>query len=243
MTVPASPATGPIVAHGTRRVHAAAVIRDVILGGQDGLVNVLGLVLGMAAATGDTRLVITAGLAAMFAEGIAMAGVAFTASGAERDAGRDLRLRLDRERASRAAARGDASLADLRRQGVDPDTLAAVADAIASERAALEDEVAALQQAAAPMRETRPFRSALVVGLSTVAGSAIPLVPFLFLPVGAAALGALAAAGLVLAAAGIEHARLTGGNPLRATVEMLAIGLVSALAGYLIGQLLRVPAA
>ncbi len=222
---------------------AAALIRDVILGGQDGLVNVLGLVLGMAAATGDARLVITAGLAAMFAEGIAMAGVAFTASGAERDAGRELRLRLDRERASRAAARGDTSLADLRHQGVDRETLAAVGEAIAAERAALEDEVAALQQAVAPMRETRPFRSALVVGLSTVAGSAIPIVPFIVLPVAMAAWGALAAAGLVLVVAGIERARLTGGSPLRAAAEMLAIGLVSALAGFLIGRVLRAPAA
>ena len=227
---------------GARRMGAAALIRDVILGGQDGLVNVLGLVLGMAAATGDARLVITAGLAAMFAEGIAMAGVAFTASGAERDAGREVRLRLDRERASRAAARGDASLADLHRQGIDQETLAAVGEAIATERAALEDEVAELQQAVAPMRETRPLQSALVVGLSTVAGSAVPIVPFVVLPVVPAACGALAAAGLVLVVAGIERARLTGGRPLRAAAEMLAIGLVSALAGFFIGQLLRTPA-
>ncbi|MBP1704896.1 MAG: hypothetical protein H6Q36_635 [Chloroflexi bacterium] len=222
---------------------AAALIRDVILGGQDGLVNVLGLVLGMAAATSDTRLVITAGLAAMFAEGIAMGGVAFTASGAERDASRELRLRLDRERAARAAARSEASLADLRLQGADPATLAVVGEAIVAEREALEDEVTALQQAVAPMRETRPFRSALVVGLSTVAGSAVPIVPFLFLPVEVAAWVALLVAGLVLVVAGLQRARVTGGNPVRAASEMLAIGVVSALAGYAIGQLLRVPVA
>ena len=45
--------------------------------------NVLGLVLGMAAATGDARVIVTAGLAATMAESIAMAGVAFTATGAE----------------------------------------------------------------------------------------------------------------------------------------------------------------
>lgn len=238
---PALPGTTATAA--PRRVGAAALARDVILGGQDGLVNVLGLVLGMAAATADTRLVITAGLAAMFAEGIAMAGVAFTASGAERDASRDLRVRLDRERAARAAARGEASLTDLRRQGADPATLAAVAEAIAAERDALEDEVTALQEAVAPMRETRPFRSAAIVGVSTVAGSAVPIIPFLLLPVEVAAWVALAAAGLVLVVAGVQRARLTGGSQLRAATEMLAIGLVSALAGYLIGQLLRVPVA
>src|SRR5258707_11367600 len=61
-----------------------AFVRDVILGGQDGLVNVLGLVLGMAAATGSAHVVVTAGLAALLAESIAMARVAFTSSAAPR---------------------------------------------------------------------------------------------------------------------------------------------------------------
>src|ERR671939_1387613 len=60
-------------------------LRDIILGGQDGLVNVLGLVLGVAAATAQLRIIVVAGLAATFSESIAMAGVAYTASLAERD--------------------------------------------------------------------------------------------------------------------------------------------------------------
>src|SRR3990170_7229682 len=83
----------------------AALIRDVILGGQDGLVNVLGLVLGMAVATGSARIVVTAGLAALLAESIAMAGVAFTASGAERQLGVTIRHALDERREGLARAR------------------------------------------------------------------------------------------------------------------------------------------
>ncbi len=40
-----------------RGASAVASIRDMILGGQDGLVNVLGLVLGLAVATGDSRII------------------------------------------------------------------------------------------------------------------------------------------------------------------------------------------
>src|SRR5262245_54306305 len=58
---------------------------EVILGGQDGLVNVLGVILGVAAASGSQRLVIAAGLAATFAESISMAAVAFTTKRAEAD--------------------------------------------------------------------------------------------------------------------------------------------------------------
>src|SRR5256886_17209228 len=60
-------------------------LRDIILGGQDGLVNVLGLVLGVAAATAQLRIILAAALAATFSESIAMGGVMYTSLLAERD--------------------------------------------------------------------------------------------------------------------------------------------------------------
>jgi hypothetical protein len=56
-------------------------LADVILGGQDGLVNVLGVILGVAAATHDARIVIAAGLAATFAESISMGAVRIPPAG------------------------------------------------------------------------------------------------------------------------------------------------------------------
>src|SRR2546430_9963646 len=58
---------------------------DVILGGEDGLVNVLGVVLGVAAATAQLRIIVAAALAATFSESIAMGGVMYTSALAERD--------------------------------------------------------------------------------------------------------------------------------------------------------------
>ena len=58
----------------------ASALSDVILGGQDGLVNVLGVILGVAAATADTRIVLVAGLAATFAESVSMGAVAYTST-------------------------------------------------------------------------------------------------------------------------------------------------------------------
>src|SRR3990167_5111871 len=58
---------------------------EIILGGQDGLVNVLGVILGVAAATGSNQVVIVAGLAAAFAESISMGAVAYTSKVAEAD--------------------------------------------------------------------------------------------------------------------------------------------------------------
>ena len=71
--------------HHTAHNRIGRNMRDVILGGQDGLVNVLGVVLGVAAASQETRLVLAAGLAAAFAESFSMAAVAYTSTIAERD--------------------------------------------------------------------------------------------------------------------------------------------------------------
>jgi predicted membrane protein (TIGR00267 family) len=216
---------------------AAGLLRDVILGGQDGLVNVLGLVLGMAVATGDTRLVATAGLAALLAESIAMAGVAFTATGAERALGEAARTRLERDRAERVARRRDALATRLGHR--DPDAAAVVRREVELEADAWRGELVVDRETLAPVRETRPIQAAAVVGLSTALGSSVPLLPFLVLPVGEAAVAALGLGAVVLAAAGSIRAELTGGQRRRAALEMVAIGMVSALAGFLIGRVLR----
>ncbi len=60
-------------------------LKNVILGGQDGVVNILGLVLGVAAATNTNSLVIVAGLASTFAESISTGAVAYTSSEVAKD--------------------------------------------------------------------------------------------------------------------------------------------------------------
>lgn len=222
---------------------AVASIRDIILGGQDGLVNVLGLVLGLAVATGDGRVIVTAALAAMFAESIAMAGVAYTSRGAERDFAVDARADLLDRLAARAAERLADRRAALQRAGVEWAQAETILAATSEESAAWRDGFDRLERSLAPVREAHPLRAALVVGLSTIVGSAVPLVPFLVLPVDSAAFVAVATAALVLFLAGVQRARLTGVPILAAGLQMVAIGLLSALAGYLIGQALRSPAA
>src|SRR5216683_4706996 len=60
-------------------------LRDVILGGQDGLVNALGIILGIAAVTSDAHILIATVLAASIAESISMGAVAYTSALAQKD--------------------------------------------------------------------------------------------------------------------------------------------------------------
>src|SRR5258706_5008772 len=60
-------------------------LRDVILGGQDGLVNALGIILGITAVTSDIHILIATVLAASIAESISMGAVAYTSALAQKD--------------------------------------------------------------------------------------------------------------------------------------------------------------
>src|SRR6266403_5803773 len=60
-------------------------LRDVILGGQDGLVNMLGIALGVIAASGSTHVLVVTGIAAAITESISMGAVAYTSFGSDRD--------------------------------------------------------------------------------------------------------------------------------------------------------------
>src|SRR5947209_10457008 len=60
-------------------------LRDVILGGQDGLVNMLGIALGVVAAGGSNHVLVVTGIAAAITESVSMGAVAYTSFGTDRD--------------------------------------------------------------------------------------------------------------------------------------------------------------
>ena len=62
-----------------------ATVREVLMGAQDNLTNVLAVVLGVTIGAGRVELVALAGTAAAVAEAISMGGVLYTSTRAERD--------------------------------------------------------------------------------------------------------------------------------------------------------------
>ncbi len=74
-----------ITTHNYGEFHShGSKLSDFILGSQDGLVNVLGIILGVSVATTDVRIIFVAGLAALGAESISMGAVAYTSTLARR---------------------------------------------------------------------------------------------------------------------------------------------------------------
>src|SRR2546428_5177904 len=85
-TVRATLATAVATSSRHREHHRKANwLRDVILGGQDGLVNILGIILGVIAGGGSNTVLLAAGFAAAITESISMGAVGYTSSVSQRD--------------------------------------------------------------------------------------------------------------------------------------------------------------
>src|SRR5437764_11311810 len=93
-------------------------LRDVILGGQDGLVNILGIILGVIAGGGSNTVLLAAGFAAAITESISMGAVGYTSSISERDYYEAERAREAAEDCHGARRRTPGDSRHLRVQGV-----------------------------------------------------------------------------------------------------------------------------
>lgn len=221
--------------------HGKFRLAEIILGGQDGLVNVLGVILGVAAATADARIVIAAGMAATFAESISMGAVAYTSKLAEHDL-----YHSEREREHRHIHLApDVEVEEIRdiyrKKGFEGETLDKIVDVITSNPDVWVNVMMSEEFQLTPPEKSKAFRSALIVGFSALIGSLIPLFPFFFWNVNLSILLSIVIAALTLFIVGAYKARVTIGKPFRSGAEMAIIGTVSALAGYVVGLIFKVP--
>ena len=221
--------------------HGEFRLSDVILGGQDGLVNVLGVILGVAAATSDARIVIAAGMAATFAESISMGAVAYTSKLAEHDL-----YHSEREREYRHIHLApDVEVGEIRdiyrKKGFEAETLEKIVEVITSNPDVWVNVMMAEEFQMAPPEKSEAFNSAMLVGFSALVGSFIPLFPFFFWTVNLSIGLSILVAALTLFSVGAYKARVTVGKPFRSGMEMALIGTLSALAGYVVGLIFKIP--
>jgi predicted membrane protein (TIGR00267 family) len=212
-------------------------LRDVILGGQDGLVNILGIILGVIAGGGSNSVLIATGFAAAITESISMGAVGYTSTLSERDY---YEAERDRESAEIETV-PETERQEIRdiyaSKGFTGDLLDRVVDTIVSNRqtwlATMMDEELHLQ----PINKADILRSAFVITVATLIGHLIPLLPFLVLARGPAVILAIVLSAVVLFGVGVYSAVTLVGDWRMDGLKMVVIGLGAASAGFLIGRL------
>lgn len=212
-------------------------LRDVILGGQDGLVNILGIILGVIAGGGSKTVLIAAGFAAAITESISMGAVGYTSSVSERDYYAAERAREATEIDTMPQAERQEIREIYAAKGFSGDLLDRVVDTVTANReswlATMMDEELHLQ----PVQTSDIFRSAVVITIATLIGHLIPLLPFVWLTRTPALVLAIVLSALVLFGVGVYSAVTLVGNWPKSGLKMLVIGLGAAGVGFLIGNL------
>lgn len=214
-------------------------LRDVILGGQDGLVNILGIVLGVIAGGGSRTVLLAAGFAAAITESISMGAVGYTSTSSDRDYYRSVHDHESDAVATQPDAERDRVRALYAAKGFTGTLLDEVVATITAHRdrwvASIMDDELHLQ----PVHTRDALRSSVVITFATLIGHLIPLLPFLWLATAPAVVTAIGLSAAVLFSVGAYSAVSLTGDWRRSGLKMVAIGLGAAAVGFAIGHLFQ----
>jgi vacuolar iron transporter family protein len=213
-----------------RRLHQSLVksAGTVVFGMEDGTVSIFGLIFGVAATTSNTATVVIAGASGAVAAAVSMMAGAYLDVETTRDA---LAAKRALAAADPAAQEGavEALPSQLAAAGLTAEQSAALTRAVGQDRAALGGLILALQGTEeAPLD---PWEQALWMLLADFAAAAVPILPFVFLPVRDARIVSGVVTLLLLIGLGIGRARIAKRDTLRTVLETVSIGIAAALAG------------
>jgi VIT1/CCC1 family predicted Fe2+/Mn2+ transporter len=208
----------------------------IVFGMEDGTVSIFGLIFGVAATTSSTAAVVIAGASGAVAAAVSMMAGVFLDVETTRDTIAAKRAALQSELARDANVIAGSLPARLAAAGLTQQQSAALAGAVKHDRAALGGLLLALQ--GAPEAPLNPWEQAAWMLLADFLAAAVPILPFVALPIPQARVVSAVVTVALLVALGIGRARIAKRSLIRGVAETLSIGVAAALAGVAIGVLI-----
>ncbi|QRQ79763.1 VIT1/CCC1 transporter family protein [Glutamicibacter protophormiae] len=213
-------------------------LRAGVLGANDGIVSVAGVVVGVAAATpGNLAAIATAGIAALVAGAFSMAGGEYVSVSTQRDTERALIAKEKRELREQPEEELEELAGLYRQRGLSAELAKQVAQELTAHDALAAH--AEVELGIDPDELTSPWHAALSSFIAFTVGALIPLAMIL-LPVGSEILNTALAVVLGLLLTGWISARLGGAPLLPAILRNVLMGSATMAATYLIGLLFGV---
>ncbi|WP_236147501.1 VIT family protein [Mycolicibacterium sp. CH28] len=221
--------------------HAGAIgsklnwLRAGVLGANDGIVSVAGIVVGVAAATLDRAPIFTAGTAGLAAGALSMALGEYVSVSTQRDTEKALLHKERTELDTQPAAELDELAALYEAKGLSPATARTVAEELTDH-----DAFAAhidIELGIDPDELTNPWQAAISSAIAFTVGALLPLLAILLPPPALRIPITVAAVLIALAVTGWISARLGGADAKRATARVLVGGALAMAITFGIGHL------
>ncbi|MGH7275013.1 MAG: VIT1/CCC1 transporter family protein [Nitrospiria bacterium] len=212
-------------------------IREVVFGMQDGLISTVALVSSVAVATTERYIVIVAGLATALAGMISMAAGSYLSSKAEKE----LHAAEIEKEARELEEKPEEEMAELieiyQREGLTLEEAERLAERMAQDKQLWLKTLTEKELGLSPEMAESPTKDAMTMGVSFIAGAAVPILPYFFITSNIVIPVSVGITILTLFGVGALKSKVTRKNPVRSGLEIVLIGTFSALLGYLIGKI------
>ena len=209
-------------------------LRASVLGANDGIVSVAGIVVGVAAATAERGPVFTAGIAGLAAGALSMAVGEYVSVSTQRDTEQAM-LRMERQELKlQPEVELDELTALYEARGLTHETAVEVAEELTAH-----DPLAAHAEVELhidPKELTNPWQAAISSAVSFTGGAILPLIAILVPPPSARILVTVFAVLIALAITGWVSARLGGVNPVRPMLRVTVGGALAMAITFGIGH-------
>lgn len=222
-----------------RTAERSNALRAAVLGANDGIISISGLVIGVAAATDDAQTVLTAGVAGIIAGALSIAAGEYVSVSTQRDLEK-AELQKEKE-ALREHPKEELELLteELEAEGVGPRKAGQIASELTKANAYLVH--AATDYHIDPKHLTSPWSSVVASAMAFVLGALLPL-GFIMIPFGAQPeIVVFIAVIFALSLSGIASSLLSESpKKVRSTLRVVIGGIVAMTVTYAIGTLFNV---
>lgn len=213
-------------------------LRASVLGANDGIVSIAGLVVGVAGATNSQGVILTAGIAGIIAGALSMAVGEYVSVSSQRDTERAL---IEKERfalENNPEEELEELIALYEKKGLKKETAITVAKELTTK-----DPFAAhfdVELRIDPDNLTNPGHAAFASAASFFSGALIPLIAILIPPASMRVPVAFIAVLVALAITGILSAKTGGANIKKAMLRIILGGMFAMVITYAIGRVFQV---
>ena len=218
------------------RESLASSAGTIVFGMEDGTVSIFGLIFGVAATTSNKGTVLIAGASGAIAAAVSMMAGAYLDVETTRDEIKAKSASLQSDLALGTGAVAAALQGRLAAAGLTQRQSTALADAAQQDREAVSGLLLVMH--GTPDVPLNPWEQAIWMLLADFAAAAVPILPFVFLPVAQARLVSAAVTIGLLIALGVGRARIANRSMMRTVTETVSIGITAALAGVAISEII-----
>ena len=218
----------------TATTHKLNWLRASVLGANDGIVSIAGLVLGVAGATSDSKIIFMTGIAGIVAGAISMAAGEYVSVSSSRDTEKAM---LEKERYD-LKNNPEEELEELTQiyisKGISEKTSRIVAKEVSKNNALAAH--AHMELNIDPDNLTNPWHAAFASAAAFLAGAMIPLIAITIPPQSIKIPVAFISVIIALAITGTLSAHAGGASKSKATIRVVAGGALAMVVTYAIGK-------